>query len=185
LYTIAALGLAAAATARLGAAAEPAKASEEEGARHFLSVAKVLQSPRCMNCHPAGDAPLHGDSSAPHSMNVSRKSPEAGLRCTTCHRESNQDEPHAPPGTANWHRPSAEAPMVFQGLSGSQLCAQLKDSKHNGGRTPEMLQEHMDHDALVLWAWSPGPGRTTPPMTHAAFMTHVKGWVQAGAPCPK
>ncbi|HTD41348.1 MAG TPA: hypothetical protein VK671_12055, partial [Mucilaginibacter sp.] len=27
----------------------------------FMSVYKVLMSPRCMNCHPAGDVPLQGD----------------------------------------------------------------------------------------------------------------------------
>ena len=30
----------------------------------------VLQHPRCMNCHPLGDAPLQGDASAPHAQNV-------------------------------------------------------------------------------------------------------------------
>ena len=32
----------------------------------FLEVYKVLISPRCQNCHPAGDAPLQGDDSHVH-----------------------------------------------------------------------------------------------------------------------
>ncbi|RYG03681.1 MAG: hypothetical protein EOO02_07880, partial [Chitinophagaceae bacterium] len=32
----------------------------------FGEVYKVLVSPRCMNCHPAGDVPLQGDDSHLH-----------------------------------------------------------------------------------------------------------------------
>lgn len=171
-------------TAKLVTAGETAKVSAEEGARHFVEIAKVLQSPRCQNCHPAGDTPLHGDSGVAHSMNVSRRSVDSGLKCTTCHRGANQDEAHAPPGAPDWRMPPASTPMVFEGLSAAELCRRLTDPKQNGGRTPETLQEHMDHDALVLWGWSPGPGRSTPPLSHEALMTHVKRWVEAGAPCP-
>jgi hypothetical protein len=184
LLALGAVALVAVGAARLVTAGET-KPTEEEGARHFVEIAKVLQSPRCMNCHPSGDAPLHGDTSTAHSMNVSRRSVDAGLGCTTCHRGANQDEPHAPPGVVGWRMPGAETPMVFQGLTAAELCGRLKDSKQNGGRTPAMLQDHMDHDALVLWGWNPGPGRTLPPLTHDVLMTHVKRWVEAGAPCPK
>jgi hypothetical protein len=173
------------ATARLVPAQEKTSSSEEEGAQHFVEVAKVLQSPRCQNCHPAGDAPLHGDTGAPHSMNVSRLSTTSGLLCTTCHRGENQPDEHSPPGVPGWHMPSAQTPMVFQGLTPAELCSRLKDPTKNGNRTPLDLADHMDHDALVLWAWKPGPGRTTPPLSHEAVMTHVNAWVKAGAPCPK
>lgn len=177
------LGALAAFAVELSAAEPPAAQGGAEA--HFVEIAKVLQSPRCRNCHPAGDAPLHGDASTPHSMNVSRKSPDAGLRCTTCHRSENQEEEHAPPGVSNWHMPSATTPMVFEGLSVAELCKRLTDTKQNGGRTPEMLKEHMEHDALVLWAWKPGKGRSTPPLTHEALISHTDQWVKAGAPCPK
>ena len=49
------------------------------GARAFATVARVLQSPRCQNCHPAGDRPLQGDRGRPHRMNISRTSVAAGL----------------------------------------------------------------------------------------------------------
>ncbi len=183
--SIAAISIAAIGTTRIVVADEPAKKSEEEGARHFVEIAKVLQSPRCQNCHPSGDAPLHGDSGAAHSMNVSRHSVSSGLHCTTCHRSENQEEMHAPPGVPGWRMPPEDTPMVFQGLSTADLCARLKDTTKNGGRSLDALRDHMEHDALVLWAWKPGPGRTTPPIRHDALVTHVKGWVSAGGPCPK
>ena len=34
----------------------------------FKKVYAVLQSPRCMNCHPSGDIPLQGDDSRLHAM---------------------------------------------------------------------------------------------------------------------
>src|SRR6478672_806689 len=38
----------------------------------FMQVYKVLMSPRCMNCHPAGDVPLTGDDSHLHNMTPQR-----------------------------------------------------------------------------------------------------------------
>ena len=45
----------------------------------FLQVYRVLTSPRCQNCHPAGDAPLQGDDSHVHIQNVKR-----GRTATAC-----------------------------------------------------------------------------------------------------
>src|SRR5262249_39436492 len=46
---------------------------DDAGARAaFLDVYKVLTHPRCLNCHPSGDAPLQGDDSHPHLQNVQR-----------------------------------------------------------------------------------------------------------------
>jgi hypothetical protein len=33
----------------------------------FLEAYKVFMHPRCVNCHPVGDAPLRGEESQPHS----------------------------------------------------------------------------------------------------------------------
>jgi hypothetical protein len=180
---------AAAFAALLVATASPLVAKEQpapakDGAEHFLAVARVLQSPRCMNCHPAGDAPLQTDASIPHAMNVSRKSNDAGLACTACHRATNNTFAHGPPGAANWRLPPAATPMVFEHKTPAELCAQIKNPAKNGGKTLEGLVEHMGHDPFVLWAWSPGPGRSVPPMSHADLVAHAKAWVAAGAPCP-
>jgi hypothetical protein len=174
-----------AATARAPvAASQPAPAPSKDGVEHFLAVARVLQSPRCMNCHPVGDAPLQTDASIPHAMNVSRKSNDAGLACTACHRATNNPFLHGPPGVPNWRLPPAATPMVFEKKTPAEICAQIKNPAKNGGKTLDQLVEHMAHDPLVLWGWAPGPGRTLPPIPHAEFAAHAKAWVAAGAPCP-
>ena len=155
----------------------------------FVDIARVLQSPRCMNCHPKGDAPLQTDLSIPHAMNISRASEAAGLKCSTCHREQNADAvgapAGAPPGAPNWHLPSKEMPLIFEGRSVPALCAQLRDPAQNGHKTLEQLVEHVSHDALVLWGWNPGKGRTLPPLKHADFVARFKAWAAAGGPCPE
>ena len=50
-----------------------------EGIQAFQQVYQVLQHPRCLNCHPSGDAPLQNEDSQPHAMNISRLSLEGGL----------------------------------------------------------------------------------------------------------
>lgn len=179
---LAAAGLLAAVGGRreAGAQGDPTAAAKAD----FLAIARVLQSPRCMNCHPSGDAPLQTDAGVPHAMNVTRRSPPAGLPCTTCHPAQNAPFAGGPPGVPGWRMPPDDMPMVFQGRTPAQLCAQLKDPAHNGHKTLPELEEHMTHDKLVLWGWDPGPGRTTPPLPQAVFAGHVKRWVAAGGPCP-
>jgi hypothetical protein len=117
-------------------------------------------------------------------MNVTRQSPPSGLPCTTCHRAANGTAPGSPPGVPGWHMPSREMPMVFQGKSPHDLCEQLKDPARNGGRSGEALAEHMGHDPLVLWGWSPGPGRSAPRVPHDVFAKAAETWVHEGMPCP-
>jgi hypothetical protein len=155
----------------------------QTGEEAFLLVTSVLQSPRCMNCHPMGNAPLNGDQSVAHRMNISRDSLR-GLQCNTCHRNENGKAPHSPPGVPGWRLPDPEMPLVFQGHTPRSLCEQLKDPKRNGNRTLEALREHMGHDPLVLWGWNPGPGRTTPPTSHAELLSALDVWIAKGAPCP-
>ena len=85
-----------------GAAARPdANASQAA----FLKVYKVLTSPRCQNCHPAGDAPLQGDDSHVHIQNVKRGADGHGvtaMRCDTCHQDRNLPGAHMPPGNPKW-----------------------------------------------------------------------------------
>ncbi|MFO0677302.1 MAG: cytochrome c3 family protein [Polyangiaceae bacterium] len=150
----------------------------------WASVYQVLTSPRCRNCHPVGDAPLNGNLGLPHAMNVSRKSPEAGLPCTTCHREENGRDPGSPPGVPGWHMPPREQPMPFEKRTSRELCLQIQDPTKNGGRTLASLVEHVASDKLVLWAWNPGPGRARPPISHDELVAKTRTWVDAGGPCP-
>src|SRR6266481_6950791 len=57
----------------------------------FLQVYKVFTSPRCQNCHPAGDSPLQGDDSHVHLQNVKRGKDGHGvygMRCDACHQSA-------------------------------------------------------------------------------------------------
>ncbi len=157
------------------------------GQKAFVDVALVLQSPRCMNCHPVGDAPLQTDESRPHKMNVSRTSAESGLACATCHQEENSEAlgiPGGPPGAPNWHLPPRETPMIFEGRTVGDLCRQLRDPAHNGNKTLAELLEHVRADPLVLWGWNPGGDRTKPPLDHATFVRRFEVWTRSGGACP-
>src|SRR5205809_6257502 len=84
----------------------------------FRSAYSVLMHPRCMNCHPAGDAPLQGDDSHVHTQNVQRGADGKGLyalKCANCHQDKTPRGEHTPPGNPNWRLPSADMPLVFEG----------------------------------------------------------------------
>jgi len=160
-----------------------------ESVAAFMKVYKVLMSPRCMNCHPAGDVPLQGDDSHLHQMLPQRGSDGKGLyamKCTNCHQPTNSSGVHTPPGHPNWHLPPANMKMVFQGKTAHQLAKQLVDRKQNGNKNRQQLIEHGD-DALVVAAWNPGEGRTLPPMSHEEFKAAWETWLKKGAyaPSPK
>lgn len=160
-----------------------------EAAREaFLAAYTVFMHARCVNCHPIGDAPLQGDSSVAHAQNVQRGPDGRGkyaLKCANCHQDSNLPGKYMPPGAPNWHLPPPEMKMVFEGKSAAELCEQLKDPARNGGKTVEQILEHVTHDALVLWGWDPGDGRTKPAMSHEEFAAKMKAWVENGAACPE
>ncbi|MFB9843567.1 hypothetical protein [Mucilaginibacter ginsenosidivorans] len=166
----------------------PVLAKDSVGSvKAFMSVYKVLKSARCMNCHPSGDAPLQGDDSHIHTMNVKRGVDGKGLysvRCSNCHQAENTPGLHAPPGNPKWALPPADMRMVFQGRTPRQLALQLLDPKRNGNRTKAQLIDHMANDDLVGWAWHPGDGRTLPPMSRAAFAAQVRLWIAKGAYAP-
>jgi hypothetical protein len=171
----------------LGTALSARGSDESEGAKAFRDVAAVLLSPRCMNCHPSGEAPLQTDQSRPHAMNVTRASVEAGLACSTCHQEKNSEAvgvAGGPPGAPHWGLPPRDMPLIFQGLSVSALCANLKNPDKNGHRNLEAILEHVSRDPLVLWAWAPGGKRTVPPLTHERFVAAAATWVASGGACP-
>jgi hypothetical protein len=154
------------------------------GKAAFTIVHKVLLHPRCMNCHPNGNAPLQYDDSRLHGQNITRLSEKNGLACATCHGARNGPRPNTPPGAPNWHLPPEHTPMIFQGRSARELCLQLKDPKQTGGKDIAKLIHHVEHDELVGWGWDPGPGRTPVPIPRDNVVTAMKTWANAGAPCP-
>jgi hypothetical protein len=160
---------------------------EEEGERSaalFTEAWKVLTHARCVNCHPAGDAPLQRDG-APHEPPVVRGRTGfgvVGMRCETCHLEENFD-PGTVPGAPHWHL--APKKMAWEGLSVGEICQQIKDPERNGGRDLDAIVRHMRDDALVAWGWTPGADREPAPGTHQAFGELIAAWARTGAVCPE
>lgn len=167
-------------------APEVIKKDSVKSVKAFLEAYQVLMSPRCMNCHPAGDVPLQGDDSHVHAMKPQRGTDGKGLnamKCANCHRETNTPGLNMPPGAPNWHMPPAEMKMVFQGKTAHELAKQLMDPKQNGNKTQEQLLAHVN-DPLVLVAWNPGEGRALPPISHEAFAKAWTNWIKYGAYAP-
>jgi len=67
----------------------------------------------------------------------------------------------------------------------AELSDQLDPSRNGGRHTGEEVIEHMKVDPLVLWAWNPGAGRRTPPLSHEKFVEALEAWVSAGMPRPQ
>ncbi|KQS36347.1 hypothetical protein [Pedobacter sp. Leaf194] len=152
----------------------------------FKQVYAVLMSPRCMNCHPAGNVPLQGDDSHLHTMLPKRGVEGKGvlaMKCSNCHQAENTPGLHTPPGNPNWHLPPDNMKMVFQGRSANQLAKQLVNPKQNGNKGMKELIAHAD-DGLVLAGWNPGEGRSLPPISHAEFKKAWLKWLQTGAFAP-
>jgi hypothetical protein len=188
--TLAILGIALVifAIANLHAAPDRPAPDAAASAKAFLEVHKVFTSPRCQNCHPAGDAPLQGDDSHVHLQNVKRGKDGHGvsaMRCETCHQTTNLAGDHMPPGNPKWGLPSPEHKMVFVGRTPAELCRQLKDPKQTGGRSLRQLLEHVADDELVAWGWNPGDGRALPPLSRSDTVAQMKIWIDGGAACPQ
>ena len=171
--------------------ATAATITDDAGARAaFEAAAPVFFHPRCLNCHPTGDAPLQGDDSRAHAQNVKRGADGHGfvaMKCSSCHQTSNLPAEYglrAPPGAPNWHLPPENMKMVFIGLPAPELCSVLKDPTRNGGKTPAQLVTHVAEDGLVLWGWQPGGARAPVSVPHAQFVDAFKQWVAGGMPCP-
>lgn len=157
-----------------------------ESLKAFGDVYRVLMSPRCMNCHPAGDVPLTGDDSQLHNMSPQRGKDGKGvyaMKCANCHQPTNIAGLNKPPGHPNWHLPPANMKMIFQGRTPGQLARQLLNPKTNGNKSLKQLIEHAD-DGLVKAGWNPGEGRTLPPLTHEEFKKAWITWLTKGAHVP-
>ena len=168
--------------------ARAAKPDANASRAAFLQIYRVLTSPRCQNCHPAGDSPLQGDDSHVHLQNVRRGKDGRGvygMRCDACHQATNLPGAHMPPGSPRWALPSPEHKLAFVGRSPGELCRQIKDPKQNGGRSLEELLHHIADDDLVGWGWSPGEGRALPPLSRPDTVAQVKVWINGGAACPE
>lgn len=161
-----------------------------EGLAAWEEIYGVLSHPRCINCHtpdeyPRWSGPSYGTARV-HGMNVKRGDSgvgNPGLRCTTCHGETNSAKLHGPPGAEAWHLAPVE--MVWWERSSGEVCAQIKDPDRNGGKTLAEVAEHVRDDPLVAWGWTPGAGREPAPGSVEETYQLLVTWIDEGAPCPK
>jgi hypothetical protein len=150
----------------------------------FEEAGRVIQHPRCMNCHPRTDRPTQTDSMRTHVPWVTRGVDGGGaatLRCSTCHQASNF-EASGVPGNDKWKLAPIE--MAWQGKTLGDICRQLLDPARSHMTRDELLR-HMTDDALVGWAWHPGADRMPAPGTQAEFGALIKVWLETGAGCPQ
>ena len=161
---------------------------EERAKALFNEMGKVLQHPRCVNCHPVDHTPRQGDTMKIHQPPVVRGESNfgaPGMRCTTCHTADNvpfTGSDGSIPGNKAWHL--APKSMGWIGVSLGGICEQIKDKKRNGGKSLEAIHEHNAEDGLVGWGWNPGEGRQPAPGTQEIFGKLTKAWIDSGAHCP-
>jgi hypothetical protein len=148
----------------------------------FAEIGKVIQHPRCVNCHPRTERPLQGEDGALHRPLVVRGAGGmgvAGMMCITCHNAENFRNV---PGHPRWHLAPAE--MAWEGKSLTEICDQIKDRQRNGGKTLAELGAHMAHDALVAYGWHPPAHLDPAPGDQQRFGQLFHAWLEAGAHCP-
>ncbi len=159
----------------------------DRAAALFGEMSKVMLHPRCANCHPREGGPTQGDDMHPHSPPVVRGfgMGAAGMECSTCHGPANfafASMEGSIPGAVPWML--APQSMGWVGATPAEICAQIKDTERNGGRTLDDLVFHNSEDHLVNWAWHPGEGRAPAPGDQETFGALTAAWAQAGAHCP-
>jgi cytochrome c553 len=155
----------------------------------FTEAGKVIQSPRCLNCHPPQRQPTQGDELHAHVPFMRAGAEDHGVKglpCASCHGPQNVatlgTKIKTVPGDPRWSL--APASMAWQGKSLGEICVQVKDPQRNGGHTLAQIHEHMAKDHLVGWAWRPGDGRIPAPGTQDEFGALIKAWIDTGAHCP-
>ncbi|SFB61712.1 hypothetical protein SAMN03159496_05883 [Rhizobium sp. NFR07] len=150
----------------------------------FEEAGRVIEHPRCLNCHPRTDRPTQTDDMRPHTPWVTRGEDGGGaptLRCSTCHQAENFAASGVP-GNPKWKLAPIE--MAWQGQTLGNICRQLLDPTRSHMTRDELLH-HVMEDELVGWAWHPGGNRQPAPGTQQEFGALIKAWLDTGAVCPQ
>lgn len=155
----------------------------------FKEAGKVIQNPRCLNCHPVTRIPTQGDQLKPHIPPIiagAKGDATLGIVCGTCHQSGNiktfGEDIKSVPGHEHWVLAPEE--MAWQGKTLGEICEQIKDKGRNGDRSLEEIHHHMAEDALVGWAFNPGEGRSPAPGNQKIFGELIRAWIDTGAHCP-
>jgi hypothetical protein len=114
----------------------------------FTEAFKVIGSPRCMNCHPAGDRPLQGNDQHPHTPFVTRGDSGNGVpgnTCNACHTNRNFTlgdgaSYRSIPGHPRWGLAPIE--MAWQGKSVGQICEHADVTSDAGSSAGDIEAEH-------------------------------------------
>jgi hypothetical protein len=173
---------------------KPGIVDRKTGLTAWSRIYEVTSHPRCANCHvSASDEPMWSGPSygrtRPHGMKIRGGKSRIGaefLPCSTCHAMSKypQNTPHSAPRVRGAWRLAPKGAAWF-GQSSEVICAQLRDPKRNGGMDYKALAKHLDHDVVLPWAWSPGPGREPAPYSLEAHVMDMLLWGAADQPCPQ
>jgi len=172
--------------AAAGAVFSQPAGDREQSLAAFRQIAQVMRSPRCMNCHTATDFPRQGERGRRHDQLVMRGADDKGaapMLCIACHQDDNSPDGYVP-GAPDWHL--APRQMSWERARGDKdMCEGLLDLKRNGNRLAKGIVIHMTNDPLVQWAWTPGRGRTAPPIGQDEFHALLQRWASTGAACPE
>ncbi len=156
----------------------------------FAEAGKVIESPRCMNCHPVQRAPTQGDDRHPPDppmVGGQGGHGPMGMPCSFLPRSGQRPDLGAG-HQVDPRRSEMGAGPGRDGLAGQVAGRDLRPdqgSARNGGKSLAQLHHHMAEDHLVGWAWNPGEGRVPAPGTQARFGELVRAWIDTGAKCPK
>ena len=172
--------------------------SPQDGLAAWDRIYEVTSHPRCSNCHtgpsdrPMWSGPSYGKTRV-HGMNIQAGDSRIGaetLLCGTCHTTKDADwakantTAHAAPRVAaDWQLAPTEANWF--GQTSPTICAQLRDPDQNGDRNILELAEHLDHDVILHWAWTPGGNREPAPYSLQEHVNDLLAWGAAGTPCPQ
>jgi len=172
--------------------------TREAGLDAWSRIYEVTSHPRCANCHtgasdrPMWSGPSYGATRV-HGMNIRAGESRMGIEylpCATCHTTKDRDwqnanaVPHAAPRVAmGWALAPPEAHWF--GRSSDQICAQLRNPDENGDRDAVGLAQHLGHDLILHWAWTPGGGRQPAPYSLQEHVDDILAWGSAGMPCPQ
>lgn len=169
--------------------------------RAFEAVEDVFHSRRCTNCHTDRPNPRQGNNGAVHAPDRRNVRPDISTDCTACHSSmptrQGYTAPHAEAfGPQAWRM--APPAMAFEDRSRvddlrpiGDICAAIKQTFLGRGQCTDdatcatAVADHVDHDGLVMWSFSPG-GALTPAHSngHGHFSQKMREWANAGGACP-
>ncbi len=150
----------------------------------FTEAGKVIESPRCLNCHPVTRRPTQGDDLHAHVPPMREGAP--GMPCSSCHGGSTvatlASSIESIPGHPHWSL--APVSMAWQGKSLPEICEQIKDRARNGGRSLVQIHEHMPQIRSWAGLGTQATGEPQPRALRRSLAPLCKPRISTGAHCP-